>query len=96
MIFNLFRRKWGTMADKLKTGDKVRDTVTGLEGTVVAITEWLNGCIRVTVQPPVVKDGKPVDATTFDIQQLELTADSAPRVLQRTGGPYPEPTRNTI
>ena len=32
-------------------GDEVKDTITGFKGIVVARTEWLNGCARVTVQP---------------------------------------------
>ncbi len=80
----------------IQTGDKVRDTLTGLEGTVVAITEWLNGCVRVTVQPSIVKEGRPVDTTTLDIEQVEIVKAAKRRSLQGTGGPYPEPTRNTI
>jgi hypothetical protein len=64
------------MADVVKLGDKVKDRVTGLTGIVIARTDWLNGCIRMTVQPQELKDGKPVDrqlrhrgvGSSFDLQ----------------------------
>ncbi len=51
-------------------GDKVRDRITGVTGIVVARTQWINGCIRICVQPQEVKDGKPVDTSVFDIEEL--------------------------
>ena len=77
----------------MKLGDKVRDTVTGLEGTVIARHEYLNGCVRLSVQPKEVKDGKPVDSSAFDIEQLELVETVPLRVVARTGGPHDEPSR---
>lgn len=38
------------MAHKIM-GKLVRDKISGLEGIVVARTEWLYGCIRLNVQP---------------------------------------------
>ena len=51
---------------KVKLGQIVRDRLTGYEGTVIAITNWLYGCTRITVQAEELKDGKPVDSHTFD------------------------------
>jgi hypothetical protein len=53
-------------------GDKVRDKVTGLEGIVIARTEWMYGCVRLIVQPQKLHDGKPVDNYTIDEPQAEL------------------------
>ncbi len=47
---------------KIKLGQKVRDTITGMEGTAVARTEFMYGCVRIAVQPAELKDGTPVDS----------------------------------
>lgn len=82
---------------KFKNGDTVEDSLSGLKGTVVASTLWLNGCVRYFVQPRVVKDGIPVLASSVDEQQLKLieaaAAAPAPEAgAEKTGGPYPDPT----
>lgn len=44
----------------IQLGDIARDTVTGYQGTVIARTEWLNGCWRLTLQSNTLdKEGKP-------------------------------------
>ncbi len=53
-------------------GMKVRDVLSGFEGTVVCRAEWLYGCVRITVQPPGLHEGKPIDWQTFDEPQLEI------------------------
>lgn len=78
---------------KIRVGDKVRDTVTGFSGIVVAMTEWLNGCLRATVQPQELHDGKPIDPFTFDVEQLEVIAPEAAKALAPSGGPTAEPRR---
>ena len=80
----------------MKLGDKVRDTITGLTGVAVARHEYLNGCIRLSLQPPEVKDGKPVDCSTFDVEQLEVVEKASPRSVDPTGGPHDEPLRPSI
>lgn len=80
-----------------KIGDEVRDGVTGFTGTVVARTEWLNGCIRLTVQPGKLNKEGGVKATeTFDIEQLIVTkaGKHAPKPAERrTNGPMPSTPR---
>lgn len=56
----------------INLGDKVKDKITGLTGIVIAKTEWLYGCERVTVQPQEGKDGKPADAFGLDTAQCEV------------------------
>jgi hypothetical protein len=73
-------------------GDIVKDSITDLRGVVVAITDWLNGCQRVTVQPKELKDGKPVETSTFDVEQLELL-HSVKVKRTASGGPSITPTR---
>jgi len=86
----------------VELGDHVRDTVSGFEGVAVARTEYLNGCARVGVQPPVDKDGKLPEAHHFDEPQLEVVLDqeavSAHDADDRTGGPtrYPDQGRDIV
>ena len=44
----------------------MKDSVSGFTGIVVARTEWLHQCVRVTIQPPVDKEGKIPEAQSFD------------------------------
>lgn len=77
-------------------GDVARDTITGFTGVVIAETKWLHGCRRLTIQPQELKDGKPVDACSFDDPQVELVRPKAAKTTSDTGGPRPEPaTRKT-
>ena len=51
-------------------GDEVKDKVTGFSGVAVARHMYLQGCNRISVQPPVDKDGKNQESCTFDEPQL--------------------------
>lgn len=76
----------------IKLGDKVRDTVTGFSGIVIATTDWLHGCRRCLVQPDKLKDGKIIDSVYFDEPQLDIVASAkAKRGSTDTGGPMPAP-----
>jgi hypothetical protein len=76
-----------------KLGDRVHDTITGYEGIVVATTQWLTGCARLSVQPETLHDGKVREVEAFDITRLTvLQADVVvPQVSRDTGGPAPSP-----
>ena len=70
----------------LKLGDKVKDSITGFKGVVIARAEYLNGCITLKVQPPKLKeDGSPIEADWFDEQRL-IDASKA-----KAGGPQSYP-----
>lgn len=69
-------------------GDEAKDMITGLTGVVVAITDWLNGCQRISIQPRELKDGKPVDNSCFDVEQVEIVRSVRPLAVQHTGGPH--------
>ena len=72
---------------KIKLGDKVKDTLTDLEGTVTARTEYLYGCVQIEVQPKELKDGKIVEAPWIDEPQLiKLTPVKKKIQLKRTYG----------
>ncbi len=81
----------------INLGDKCKDRITGFTGTCVAKTQWLYGCMRITIQPDGLHDGKPIDAHTFDEPQIELIETSVPvaKELTKTGGPIPTPKTKT-
>ena len=68
-------------------GQQYRDNITGFSGVAVARCTYLNGCVRISLQPTVLKDGLPIDERYFDEQQL--IADST----ARAGGPRDAPQR---
>lgn len=78
-------------------GDKAKDQVTGFQGICVARTEWLNGCVRCTLQSDTLdKDGKPQEGVTFDEPQLVVVNARAVACGPRTtGGPKPTPTQHS-
>lgn len=91
------------MTDKKKAqlvmGAKARDSVTGFEGIITSKTEWLNGCVRVCLTPPVDSEGKLPSSEWFDIEQTQAISEDTPArklYLTRTatGGPRDNPTRN--
>ena len=57
---------------EIELGDKVKDKYTDLEGTVLAITNYINGCVQALVVPKELKDGKPVEDTWVDLVQLKI------------------------
>lgn len=72
---------------KFLNGSYLRDKVTGLEGIVIATTIWMNGCVRYVIQPQETKDGKPVETTCLDEQQLDCIDVFTRGPVQRgTGG----------
>jgi hypothetical protein len=67
-------------------GDTVEDTVSGFKGVVFAITDWLYGCRRITVQPNGMHEGKPVDQVTFDEPMLKVILKAGRPTAAATGG----------
>ena len=84
---------------KIKLGDRVRDSISGLTGIVAARTEYLNGCIQYAVASQDLHDGAPIPFQWIDEGQLEvLPSDNAPAVKrpassERSGGPQQHPSR---
>ena len=59
----------------IKLGQRVKDKISGAEGIVIARTDWLYGCIRLTIQPEGGwKDGKPLESFTVDEPQCEIVS----------------------
>lgn len=79
--------------EEIHLGDVLKDTITGFKGVAIASTNWLNGCVRVTLQPQELKDGKPIEAQTFDVEQLEIVKAAKPRATPPKGGDRPTISR---
>jgi len=88
------------MRPDVKLGMVVEDQVTHFKGVVVAITNWLNGCERITVQPSGVdKDGQPIDPCIFDTEQLKIIKNSyvaKPAKAKKSGGPRGAAERKAV
>jgi hypothetical protein len=82
------------MADRVEIGDRVKDSITGMEGIAVARCEWLYGCVRVSVQAEALYEGKAVEYVTFDEPQLVVVkrqAAGTPKEKRATtGGARPD------
>ena len=79
----------------IKLGNRVKDSITGYEGTVVGRTEWMYGYTRIGVQSQIPKDSKVLEPKWFDEQLLHLIKDSKIKVSKdsaaKTGGPMKDP-----
>ena len=75
-------------------GCKMRDKVTGLEGTAICYAIWKNWCNRYAIQPACVKDGAAAQMHWVDEQDAEvITPEEAPHAAPaRTGGPQADPS----
>ena len=72
----------------IKLGQEVKCKVTGFKGIAIARTDWLNGCVRITVCPKVGKDGQTVGTECIDEPQLEVIGTGVYKGDERrTGGP---------
>lgn len=67
----------------INLGDRVKDSISGLSGVAVGITQYMYGCRHVCVRPEEVKDGKPIEGTWFDEPQLVVVDRAA---IVRAGG----------
>lgn len=85
------------MRKDIELGDKVKDVLTGFSGVAIARTEWLNGCVRITIQGEGMKDGLPIEGFTVDEQQIKVmkakafvpeTATAPAPKTKKPGGPY--------
>lgn len=75
---------------KIGLGDYVKCKITGFEGTVTGVHNYITGCTRISVQPPLDKDGKMQADYTFDEPLLELLQKEKIKTgeeLRKTGGP---------
>ncbi len=85
------------MAKKIELGSKVKDIVSGFVGIAIVRLEYLNGCVRYTVQA---KQNKEDDVPTMDIdiEQLEVIGMGIlkKKKVTKTGGSKDFKVRNSI
>jgi hypothetical protein len=79
-------------------GTLMRDKVTGWEGIAIAKVVFMNGCVQYSLKPQKLdKDGKTMEAPTFDCEQLEVIgkgiAKEEPKEKKSTGGIMPDTPR---
>ena len=81
---------------KIQLGDKCRDRVTGFEGVATIRSEYISGCARVALQPPVDKEGKIPECQHFDEPMLTvLQAQHLAALPSDKGGPRPAPSQHS-
>ena len=61
---------------EIKLGDKVREVIAGMEGTVVGICHYLGGTSRAQIKPPGSdRDGQSLNTEWYDVGRLEVIPD---------------------
>ena len=94
--------------NRINLGDEVKDKISGFMGIAIAVTKWINGCIRVTVSPTDLdKDGKVRENQSFDEETVVVTKAAKVKIIPapapqpisvpkaKTGGPKPEARRSS-
>ena len=78
-------------------GDTIKDAVTDMKGVLTSITVWVNGCVRVGIQPiALTKEGLPADIQTLDVEQIVLIKGKKNLFssdAKKSGGPKPDSLR---
>lgn len=100
MLTGFMNKNKNNSPDNIKLGDLVKDRITGYEGIVECIAEWLNSCRRISIRPINLKeDGTIQDMLTFDAPQIKIITPGyfdKPIIKEgeKTGGPSFSPARN--
>ena len=72
----------------INLGDIVVDRVSGLEGTAVSRTEYLNGCVHYAIMPKLKKGATEMPSWNIDEAQLSVVKKKAVVVKKaNVGGP---------
>lgn len=76
----------------INLGDRAKDKITGFTGICTGRFLYLNGCVRIELQPEKLKDGAMQDGRIIDEAQLELVKRAVlPAPNQAPGGPRDAP-----
>ena len=79
------------MTERLELGDRAKHCITGFEGIVVGIVDYLQGCRQVCIQPQGLKeDGEPKASIYFDEPYVDLV-ESQVIPMREAGGMLGEP-----
>lgn len=71
----------------IKLGQTVRDRITGFQGVVTGVVNYISGCNQALVVPRVKDDGSLTDAQWFDLQRLEVETSIATVTLDNGSSP---------
>ena len=79
----------------VELGDRVEDKITGFQGIVTGVAEYISGCRQCAVTPEVTKDNKRDDGCWLDDDRLKILQKSAKTLKdrKRDGGPQDAPAR---
>ncbi len=76
---------------EIELGEKVRDTITGVEGIATSRTEFLNGCVQYEITRKVKKGEsltmESLQGISVDEQQLEVIGKKKSIKKSDNGGP---------
>lgn len=81
----------------IKLGQTVRCKLSGYKGIAVCRADWLYGCVRISVQGKVDKDGKLPELQCFDEEQLDIIKTEKQEKHNKNNppaGPRQNPTRS--
>lgn len=84
---------------KFKNGDEVACKITGYKGVVIGRTHWLHNCNTYMVKSSELKDGKPMDAESFEEPRIELITKAkvtGTKQGEKTGGIYEDVTHKGV
>ena len=68
----------------MELGSTVKDRITGFEGVVTGVCNYLTGCAQALVAPKIGADGSHKDSVWFDVQRLDRNVE-VPRVVLDNG-----------
>lgn len=77
----------------VKLGQKVKDVITGFEGTITGRAQYLTGCSQGLVAPPISKDGEHRDGHWFDEDRLAVVSEEIVDLKVVNPGPDKTPSR---
>ena len=94
-MLRIFDRKSSADNDPfcgIAMGDKVKDTLSGFTGVVLARCEHITGCNQIFILPKSDKENEIKDGIWFDIERIEKITDRAVQLgARRTGADIPAP-----
>ena len=81
--------------DGIGMGDKVKDTLSGFTGVVLARSEHMTGCNQLYVLPDSTETNEMKSGHWFDVERMEKLEDRVVEVKsRRTGRDIPPPSRS--
>lgn len=85
------------MVKEIKLGHKVKDIVSGFTGIAIVRLEYLNGCVRYTIQAKQTKENE-VPNMDVDVEQLKKVDDGIlkKKKVTKTGGEKSLRVKNSV